>query len=208
MYYSEKQLRLFLFVPLFVKHVLDRDVLTKDSEGLTEEQLEVVKTQTALINKGFEDVDLFLQQLKTDCNINEKSFKKLETSVLNTIKECYKQFFDKQNKAFKVPKIVTTILLSFWYFCHDIAEEIVKEQEEQEEQEDRFFIIHDKKYLFFQPYINSANKLLEPLRIMGLNTLQFNHKNLLAKGKTFNENKFYNKCEEKVDIIKNLIINI
>lgn len=198
MYYSEKQLRLLLFAPLFVKHVLNRDVLTKDSEGLTEEQLEVVKTQTTLINKGFKDVDLFLQQLKTDCNINEKSFKKLETSVLNTIKECYKQFFDKKNKAFKVPKIVTTVLLSFWYFCYDIAEE----------QEDRFFIIHDKKYLFFQPYINSANKLLEPLRIMGLNTLEFNHKNLLAKGKTFSEDKFYNKCEEKVDIIKNLIINI
>jgi hypothetical protein len=198
MYYSEKQLRLLLFVPLFVKHVLNRDVLTKDSEGLTEEQLEAVKTQTTLINKGFEDVDLFLQQLKTDCNINEKSFKKLEISVLNTIKECYKQFFDKKNKAFKVPKIVTTVLLSFWYFCYDIAEE----------KEDRFFIIHDKKYLFFQPYINSANKLLEPLRIMGLNTLEFNHKNLLVKGKIFNEDKFYNKCEEKVNIIKNLIINI
>ena len=52
MYYSEKQLRLFLFVPLFVKHVLNKDVLTKDSEGLTGEQLEVVKTQTTLINKA------------------------------------------------------------------------------------------------------------------------------------------------------------
>jgi hypothetical protein len=198
MYYSEKQLRLFLFVPLFVKHVLDNEVLTKNTKGLTEAELEIIKEQTTLINNTYEEIELFLKQLIINYNINEKFFIKLGKSVSNTIKECYKQFFDKSNKAFKVPKIVTTVLLSFCYFCYDIAEE----------QENGSFIINNKKYLFFQPYINSVLKLLEPLRIMGLNTLEFNHKNSLAKGKTFSEDKFYNKCEEKIDIIKNLIINI
>ena len=111
--------------------------------------------------------------------------------------QCYNHFLDKKAKAYKTPKAITTIILSYWHFCKDIA----KETEDS-------WIINDKNYLFFQPYIDKCHNYVQALRILGLNTLEKTEQDLANKGKTFNEDKFYRQCETKVDSIKSLIINI
>jgi hypothetical protein len=193
MYYNEKQLRLILFTPLLLKFVLENDVFTIDNENIKEGEF----SQTGLINISSQDAIDFVNQLKIDYNIDAKLFNKLSRSIYKTILQCYNHFLDKKAKAYKIPKAITTIILSYWNFCHDIADKI----------EDKW-IINDRNYLFFQPYIDKCHNHLEVLRILGLNTLEKNELDLANKGKTFNEDKFYRQCETKVDIIKSLIINI
>jgi len=193
MYHSEKQLRLILFTPLLLKFVFENDVFTIDNENVKEGEF----SQTDLINIFNKEAIDFVNQLQIDCNIDKKLFDKLSRSIYQTILQCYNHFLDKKARAYKVPKAITTIVLSYWNFCYDIAE---KTEEK--------WIINDKNYLFFQPYIDKCHNHLEALRILGLNTLEKNEQDLANKGKTFNEDKFYRQCETKIDIIKNLIINI
>lgn len=193
MYHSEKQLRLILFTPLLLKFVFENDVFTIDNENVKEGEF----SQTDLINIFNKEAIDFVNQLQIDCNIDKKLFNKLSKSIYKRIIQCYNHFLDKKAKAYRVPKAITTIVLSYWNFCYDIAE---KTEEK--------WIINDKNYLFFQPYIDKCHNHLEALRILGLNTLEKNEQDLANKGKTFNEDKFYRQCETKIDIIKNLIINI
>jgi len=193
MYYSEKQLRLILFVPLLLKFVFENDVFAIDNEEIKEGY----HSQTELINIFSKESIDFVNQFVSENNIDEKLFDKLSRSINKTILQCYNHFLDKKAKAYKVPKAITTIVLSCWYFYQDIAEKT----------EDSW-IINDKNYLFFQPYINKCHNHLEALRILGLNTLEKTEQDLANKGKTFNEDKFYRQCEAKIDSIKSLIMNI
>jgi hypothetical protein len=193
MYYNEKQLRLILFTPLLLKFVFENDVFTIDNENVKEGEF----SQTELINIFNKEAIDFVNQFVSENNIDKKLFDKLSRSIDKTILQCYNHFLDKKAKAYKVPKAITTIILSYWNFCYDIADKI----------EDKW-IINDRNYLFFQPYIDKCHNHLEALRILGLNTLEKNELDLANKGKTFNEDKFYRQCETKIDIIKSLIINI
>jgi hypothetical protein len=193
MYHNEKQLRLILFTPLLLKFVFENDVFTIDNENVKEGEL----SQTDLINIFSKGATNFVNEFVSENNIDEKLFNKLSRSIYKTILQCYNHFLDKKAKAYKVPKAITTIVLSYWYFCQDIAEKT----------EDSW-IINDKNYLFFQPYIDKCHNHLEALRILGLNTLEKNELDLVNKGKTFNEDKFYRQCETKIDSIKSLIVNI
>jgi hypothetical protein len=193
MYHNEKQLRLILFTPLLLKFVFENNVFTIDNENVKEGY----HSQTDLINifnKGAID---FIKQFVSENNIDKKLFDKLSRSIYQTILQCYNHFLDKKAKAYKVPKAITTIILSYWDFCYDIADKI----------EDKW-IINDRNYLFFQPYIDKCHNHLEALRILGLDTLEKTELDLANKGKTFNEDKFYRQCETKIDSIKSLIINI
>jgi len=193
MHHNERQLRLILFTPLLLKFVFENDVFTIDNENVKEGEF----SQTDLINIFNKEAIDFVNQLQIDCNIDKKLFDKLSRSIYQTILQCYNHFLDKKAKAYRAPKAIMAITLSYWHFCHDIAEKT----------EDGF-IINDKNYLFFQPYINKCHYHLKALRILGLNTLEKTEQDLANKGKTFNEDKFYRQCETKIDSIKNLIINI
>jgi len=193
MYHSEKQLRLILFTPLLLRFVFENDVFAIDNENVKEGEF----SQTDLISI-FNEISIdFIKQFVSENNIDKKLFDKLSRSIYQTILQCYNHFLDKKARAYKVPKAITTIVLSYWNFCYDIAEKT----------EDKW-IINDKNYLFFQPYIDKCHNHLEALRILGLNTLEKNEQDLANKGKTFNEDKFYRQCETKIDSIKSLIINI
>jgi len=193
MYHSEKQLRLILFTPLLLKFVFENDVFTIDNENVKEGEF----SQPDLISIFSEVAIDFIKQFVSENNINKKLFNKLSRSIYQTILQCYNHFLDKKAKAYRAPKAIMAITLSYWHFCHDIAEKTEDD-----------FIINDKNYLFFQPHINKCHYHLRALRILGLNTLEKNEQDLANKGKTFNEDKFYRQCETKIDSIKNLIINI
>lgn len=193
MYHSEKQLRLILFTPLLLKFVFENDVFAVDNENVKEGEF----SQTDLISIFSEVAIDFIKQFVSENNIDKKLFDKLLRSIYQTILQCYNHFLDKKARAYRVPKAIMAIALSYWHFCHDIAEKT----------EDGF-IINDKNYLFFQPYINKCHYHLRALRILGLDTLEKTQLDLANKGKTFNEDKFYRQCETKIDIIKSLIINI
>ena len=194
MYHNEKQIRLILFAPLLLKFVLENDVfVAENNKNVKEGEF----SQTDLINIFSKDASDFVNQLQIDCNIDEKLFNKLSKSIYKTILQCYNCFLDKKAKAYKVPKAITTIILSYWHFCYDIADK----------KEDGW-IITDRNYLFFQPYINKCHNIVEALRILGLNTLEKNEQDFVNKGKTFNEDKFYKQCENNIETIINFLKNI
>ena len=71
------------------------------------------------------------------------------------------------------------------------------------------YIITDKQYEFLKPYANIIKtNFIEPLAILGNNTLEYNTAQALNKGKKFNEEKFYKQCESNVENIINLLKNI
>ena len=200
MYLNDKQIRLILFAPLLLKNVIENDQAgLKDNSNLTIEDEEAVNQDTVFINNTIKEAEQFVNDFQKQLGIDNKKFAKLFKSVFITINECYKMFQEiiDDKVVYKVPKTITSIVLSYWYFCLDIAENT-----------EVGWIIKDDKYCFFQDYINQSLAFIEPLKIMGQNTLDFTTEELAKKGKKFNEDKFYRQCNSKVENIINLLKNI
>lgn len=200
MYINDKQIRLILFAPLLLKNVIENDQAgLKDNENLTIESEEQVNQDTLFINETITNATKFLNDFQKELNIDNKKFVKLFKSVFSTINQCYKMYQQKIDGKilYKVPKTITSIVLSYWYFCLDIAEYT-----------EVGWIIKDDKYSFFQDYIHQSLDFIEPLKIMGQNTLNFTAEELKKKNKKFNEDKFYRQCNANVENIINLLKNI
>lgn len=200
MYVNDKQIRLILFAPLLLKNVIENDQAgLKNNENLAIESKDQVNQDTIFINKTIANATKFVNDFQKELNIDNKKFAKLFKSVYGTIGQCYKMYQEKINGKilYKVPKTITSIVLSYWHFCLDIAEYT-----------EIGWIIKDDKYSFFQDYIHQSLDFIEPLKIMGQNTLDFRTEELKKNNKKFNEDKFYRQCNVNVEKIINLLKNI
>ena len=200
MYLNDKQIRLILFAPLLLKNVIENDQAgLKNNENLATESEDQVNQDTIFINKTIVNATKFVNDFQKEFNIDNKKFAKLFKSVYGTIGQCYKMYQEKIDGKilYKIPKTITSIVLSYWHFCLDIAEYTEVR-----------WIIKDDKYSFFQNYIHQSLDFIEPLKIMGQNTLDFRTEELKKNNKKFNEDKFYRQCNVNVENIINLLKNI
>lgn len=188
MYINDKHLRFLLFAPLFFKDIVAEAVHDKNEN---------------LIN-SVKIADKFLKELIQKYDTNNK-FKQV-MNVNSTIRKCFKLYYNKQSQECQTIKIATAVVFAFYQLFYDICEHdgfnfYVDEHDE--------YIITDKQYKFLKPYANIIKtNFIEPLAILGNNTLEHTTTQALSKGKKFNEDKFYKQCENNVETIINFLKNI
>ena len=203
MYINDRRLRLILFAPLFFKDVITQGSVQEDSPDLTSEAKEIVKNQVDTINNSVNFADKFFIDTRQKYDVDKKRFFK---QVINVIRKCYNLYYNKQTKECQTTKVVTAVIFAFYKFFYEICEHdgfnfYVDENNE--------YIITNKQYEFLKPYANMIKtNFIEPLAILGNNTLEYNTAQALNKGKKFNEEKFYKQCESNVESIINLLKNI
>ena len=189
-YISDKHLRFLLFAPLFFKDIV----------------AEAVHEKTADLINSVKIADKFLSQLIQKYDTDSKRFLKQVKNVNSTIRKCYKLYYNKQSRECQTIKIATAVVFAFYQLFYDICEHdgfnfYVDENDE--------YIITGKQYEFLKPYANIIKtNFIEPLAILGNNTLEHTTAQALSKGKKFNEDKFYKQCENNVETIINFLKNI
>ena len=190
MYINDKHLRFLLFVPLFFKDIV----------------AEAVHEKTADLKNSVKVADKFLRELIKKYDTDPKRFLKQVLDVNCTIRKCFKLYYNKQSQECQTIKIATAVVFAFYQLFYDICEHdgfnfYVDENNE--------YIITNKQYEFLKPYANIIKtNFIEPLAILGNNTLEYTTAQALNKGKKFNEEKFYKQCESNVENIINLLKNI
>lgn len=206
MYINDRRLRLILFAPLFFKDVITQGSVQEDSPDLTIEAKEIVKNQVDTINNSINFADKFFIDTRQKYDVDKKRFFKQVINVNKVIRKCYNLYYNKQTKECQTTKVVTAVIFAFYNFFYEICEHdgfnfYVDDNNE--------YIITDKQYEFLKPYANIIKtNFIEPLAILGNNTLEYNTAQALNKGKKFNEEKFYKQCESNVENIINLLKNI
>jgi len=190
MYINDKRLRFLLFAPLFFKDIVREAVHEKPAD---------------LINSA-KVADKFFRELIQKYDIDSTRFFNQLLNVNSTIRKCFKLYYNKQSQECQTIKIATAVVFAFYQLFYDICKNdgfnfYVDENNE--------YIITDKQYKFLKPYANIIKtNFIEPLAILGNNTLEHTTTQALSKGKKFNEDKFYKQCENNVETIINFLKNI
>ena len=197
MYYSDKQLRLILFVPLLVKMVIETDI-AYTQDNITEKDQEQIKEDINYLKTSVNSADELLKKMQKDLFIDNHKYFKLIRAVKKTIDKFYNLHIDLHKKEYKVAQIVSTAVFSYWEFCDEIANSIGEE----------LFEIHNKDYLFYQPFIDEAHNLLHSLRIAINNTIELKEYEMAKNKKVFNKDKFFTKIEALTTIGKKFIKEI